>query len=135
MKRLFALILALVMCLGLCACGGKSEFVGLYRTYQQIFVSQNYVSGGGDFLYCYKYINLNRDGTGNIYYEIETDNPQLRAEKKQAAMDKEKKDITWDTEDGYLIIYYTNENISTYEKKGVKYVNIFNENDIITKIS
>lgn len=164
MKRVLLLILAIVMCLSLCACGvggesnettaeeekttiktvgespddNKSRFVGLYRKAKGALdrFSSGVLADNGGYIYlnCYKYINLNQDGTGNIYYELATDETKVSEEKIKAVLDEQKRNVTWDTEDGYLIIYFSEKSVSTYEKKGAHFINIINDSDILAKL-
>ena len=133
MKRIFALIFALVICFSFVACSTvnseKSDLSGLYR-----------YRGGGKFfddisLSWDKFYKLNEDGSGNIYYEFTGSHPDISEETKNAALESVKESITWREEDGYLVITYSDGDIQSFEKNGVQFLDISKSSYVLTKIS
>ena len=145
MKKALSLILALVLCLGLCACGNSSgkKFVGEYiedRGYG-IERSGNHIQ---------QTFVLKSGGTGT--YKETVDKGDAIVEAGRLIADGT---ITWKVEDEYVVIttnidyyygwensipYFSNEICSskttteTYELKGNKLINITDENDIWSKV-
>ena len=147
MKRLIALMLVLVTLIALVACGARSEFVGLYKDMDEektVLISAD-VDGGGVFVYYDKFIELNRDGSGNIYYEF-TDiasrwsglSEEVKGKVKKDALETlegMKSSVTWEEDDGYLVIRHSRGGVTTFEKKGAHFFDITDESYILAKIS
>ena len=78
MKRTISLILVLVLCLGLCACGeNKDDYVGVWHLRENTFI------------YIYE------DGTGDIYSAKYDAFGNLKGEHYNA--------FTWELEDDYFV--------------------------------
>jgi hypothetical protein len=157
MKKVLCLILSLVMCLSLCACSSSpqegddegvdegalvekesaSSFAGLYRNkdglayYDNVLIKMQ--GGFGHYLGVYRYYQLNSDGSGNIYCEVQEDEPLTSIEKEMLA--KEKSSFSWKEVDGFLEITYSDGDVCSYEKKGNIFINVMDEEDFFTKVS
>ena len=125
MKKYIALVLALMMCLSLCACGTtssenaldvKDAVIGTWKCYYELTEDSPPVNKAGDTYS--QTIELYKGGTGKIYWYNETRNH-----------DGINFSLTWEIEDGVVNIAYGVFGIDSYE--GLEY-NF--ETDTLTKI-
>ena len=142
MKRFLLLVLALALCLPMCACNtdqgvftNKNSFVGLYKNSDNSIYIPAKVDGGGVLLTCDRFFELNSDGSGNSYYEIVKDDDRVSEEVKKEKLESMKSTVTWKEDDGYLVIYYEDGAVSSFEKKGAHFFSVTNESYVLVKVS
>ena len=103
MKKALSLILALVLCLGLCACGKTNsethKYVGTYTTESDSYYEMPY---GPEAIWYYETLTLNDDGTGR-YTKTAANSGALIA--KDAEL--ESGDVNWEVVDGYIVVKYS----------------------------
>ncbi len=110
MKKALSLLLALVMCLSLCACGGNKEmkkYAGIYsgniHYYEAIY--------GPEKLYNMETLTLNADGTG--HYEVTATSSGkfiLEGTTLQSG------DVTWEVSDNYIVVQYSGQDWLTTDE-------------------
>ena len=114
MKKGLSLILVLVLCLGLCACGSKTKYVGTYESRASVLasVSESYKGSTlykSELVYGTRTITLNSDGTGTIHFTTtENVNPTNKAVFDETCNGT----LTWNVDGDYLTITF---NEITYE--------------------
>ena len=118
MKKIVALLLALVLCLGLCACGAKSEqegseYVGTYVNDRVIIGSYygNYFDDAGYEAVAKLQLDSNMTGSYVVTYneDVEVlnnmtfDEVVFRAKKGDVYASY---DLTWEVDEDCIIVYY-----------------------------
>ena len=110
MKKIIALLLAIVMCLSMCACGTtgknmKDSIVGTWKYYYELTEASVYYENVGDK--CVQTIELYKGGTGRIYWYNET-----------ADHEGSNVPLTWEIKDDIVNITY---DIGVVCNKGYEY--------------
>ena len=114
MKKALSLLLALVLCLSLCACGNSAEskYIGTYSNsnygVNQIVVDNTGYAHGRHTLYGTRTLTLNSDGTGKDIF-IADEVPHIGT--NITVYDCS---ITWEVIDEYLYITGTTEHYATH---------------------
>ena len=157
MKKTLSFILALVMCLSLCACATSIQdensstenahsneenkvhsFVGLYKNKHGLPYPDSaysfFTTGTGHFMGVYRYYKINADGSGEIYCEPQETTSYLTSTEKSMLEDG-KDSFSWEEADGYLVITYSDGKSASYEKKGNIFINVLDSEDSFTKVS
>lgn len=143
MKKAISLILALVLCLSLCACGDNKELEKYYGTYEWEIA---YMASVADYVSAKETITISKNGTGTFCVVCTKDSQYITADTVLA-----EGTISWEEVDGYIVITssgttYLNEeshfagnghynfyhangnsplnNTKTYELKGNKLFNV-----------